>query len=175
MIKDVPLKEEIEYDFRLRDFNTALFLWDWVNELPIERLLIRYKIGSGDIRRIIDTGTWLISAMSEIASIFAKGNPRFLSLAKTTESLAERVRYGIKSDAVSLTTIKGIGRKRARILLENGIRDINQLAEISQPELSRIPGFGTELAKNILNELKGMKEVKIGNGSEEAGLSDYFF
>ena len=175
LIKDVPLKEEIEYDFRLRDFNTALFLWDWINELPVERLLIRYKIGSGDIRRIIDTGTWLISAMSEIASIFAKSNPRFLYLAKTTESLAERVRYGIKSDAVSLTTIKGIGRKRARILLENGIRDITQLAEFTTSELSRIPGFGSELAKNILNELKDRKEVKIKDGSEETSISDFFY
>ncbi len=175
LIKDVPLKEEIEYDFRIRDFNTALFLWDWVNELPIERLLIRYKIGSGDIHRIIDTATWLIAAMSEIASIFAKSNPRFLYLAKTTESLSERVRYGIKSDAISLTTVKGIGRKRARILLDNGIRDINQLSKLTSSDLSKIPGFGTELAKNILNELKGMKELKTETQFDETSISDFFF
>ncbi|MHA1947074.1 MAG: DEAD/DEAH box helicase [Candidatus Hodarchaeales archaeon] len=54
LLKIVPNEEDIEYDFRLRDFHSALFLWDWVNELPVERLVIRYKIGSGDIRRITD-------------------------------------------------------------------------------------------------------------------------
>ena len=135
LVKPVPMKEDIEYDFRLRDFQTALFLWDWVNELSIERLVMRYKIGSGDIRRIIDTAAWLVAAMSEIASIFARDNPRFLFIAKKAKTLSERVKYGIKSDAVSLTTIKGIGRKRARILLDQGIRNTIQLSEMSHSEL----------------------------------------
>ncbi len=96
-------------------------------------------------------------------------------LAKTTESLSERVRYGIKSDAISLTTVKGIGRKRARILLDNGIRDINQLSKLTSSDLSKIPGFGTELAKNILNELKGMKELKTETQFDETSISDFFF
>ncbi len=174
LMKSVPPKEDIEYDFRLRDFHTALFMWDWINELPVERLVIRYKIGSGDIRRITDTATWLISSMSEIASIYSKSNSRFFSLSKNAELLSERVKYGIKSDAVSLTNIKGIGRKRARILLDHGIRKITQLMVLSHSELSKISGFGPELAKTIL------KEAKISKSSEEdfeqitSTLDDHF-
>ena len=174
LVKPVPIKEDIEYDFRLRDFHTALFIWDWVNELPVERLVMRYKIGSGDIRRIIDTATWLIAAMSEIASIFAKSNPRFLFISKKAETLSERVKYGIKSDAVSLTTIKGIGRKRARILLDHGIRNTIQLSEINHSELVKIPGFGTELANTILQETRGTDTTQSKSEPLEASVHDFF-
>ena len=174
LVKPVPLKEDIEYDFRLRDFQTALFLWDWVNELSVERLVMRYKIGSGDIRRIIDTATWLVAAMSEIASIFARSNPRFLFIAKKAETLSERVKYGIKSDAVSLTTIKGIGRKRARILLDHGIRNTIQLSEMSHSELKNIPGFGTELANTILEEVRMANNIQSESVPDEALAHDIF-
>ena len=174
LLKSVPIEEDIEYDFRLRDFHSALFLWDWVNELPVERLVIRYKIGSGDIRRITDNATWLISAMSEIASIYSKLNSRYFSLSKTTELLSERVKYGIKSDAVSLTNIKGIGRKRARILLDHGIRKIDQLLVMSRNDLSKISGFGPELAKNILNEAKKTKSSEEDFEEITSSLDDHF-
>ncbi|MHA1444948.1 MAG: helix-hairpin-helix domain-containing protein, partial [Candidatus Hodarchaeales archaeon] len=174
LLKSVPIEEDIEYDFRLRDFHSALFLWDWVNELSVERLVIRYKIGSGDIRRITDTATWLISAMSKIASIYSKSNSRYFSLSKTTELLSERVKYGIKSDAVSLTNIKGIGRKRARILLDHGIRKIDQLLVMSRNDLSKISGFGPELAKNILNEAKKTKSSEEDFEEITSSLDDHF-
>ncbi len=172
LINPVPTKDDIEYDFRLRDFYTALFLWDWVNEMPIEKLIVRYKIGAGDVHRITDTATWLTAAISEIASIFSKNNPRFLFLVKKTESLSERVKYGIKTDAVSLTTIKGIGRKRARILLDHGIRNTKLLSEIDQSQLSSIPGFGNELAKTILEETKKIQELERDQEMENVGTSD---
>jgi len=174
LMKSVPMKEDIEYDFRLRDFHTALFIWDWINELPVERLIIRYKVGSGDIRRITDTATWLISSMGEIASIYSKSNSRYYSLSKNIELISERVKYGIKSDAVSLTNIKGIGRKRARILLDHGIRKITQLLVMSHSDLSNIPGFGPELAKNILKEAKKSKSSEDDFEEIASSLDDHF-
>jgi len=174
LMDTVPSKEKIEYDFRLRDFHTALFLWDWVNELSVERMVIRYKIGSGDVRRITDTATWLVSSMSEIASIYSKSNSRFFSLSKNIEILSDRVKYGIKSDAVSLTNIKGIGRKRARILLDHGIRKITQLMALSRSELSNISGFGPELAKTILEEAKRSESSDEDFEAITSSLDDHF-
>ena len=174
LLESVPSKDDIEYDFRLRDFHSALFLWDWVNELPVERLVMRYKIGSGDIRRITDTATWLVSAMSEIASIHSKSNSRYFSLSKNAELLSERVKYGIKSDAVSLTNVKGIGRKRARILLDHGIRKIDQLLVLTRKDLSKISGFGPELAKNILTEAKKSKSSSEDFEDTSSSLDDHF-
>ncbi len=154
LFKQVPEPFDIEYEFRLRDFRTTLFLWDWIKELPIEKLVMRYSIGSGDIRRIVETATWVVSATAEIAELHSRKDRKYKVLAKAAKALSERVEYGIESDAVSLTRIRGIGRKRARILLDHGIRDINKLLALNIKHLTNIPGFGTELAETILAEAK---------------------
>ncbi|MFX1516775.1 MAG: DEAD/DEAH box helicase [Promethearchaeota archaeon] len=158
LIYDVPEPLDIAYEFRLRDFRTVLFLWDWIKELPVERLIMRYKIGSGDIQRIVETATWIISAAAEIAQLKRRVNEKYQVYMKAAQSLGDRVKYGIKSDAVSLTRIKGIGRKRARILLEYGIRDIPTLLNLDATELSQMPGFGLELAKTTLESAKKITE-----------------
>ncbi|MHA2202217.1 MAG: DEAD/DEAH box helicase, partial [Candidatus Hodarchaeales archaeon] len=174
LIEDVPEPVDIEYEFRLRDFRTVLFLWDWIKELPVERIIMRYKIGSGDIQRIVETATWIISASAEIAQLKRRKNEKYQIYMKAAQSLSERVKYGIKSDAVSLTRIKGIGRKRARILLEHGIRDITMLLNLNVSELSQMPGFGLELAKTTLELAKKLIEPT-NEGPFDQNLEDYIF
>jgi replicative superfamily II helicase len=112
--------------------------------------------------------------MSEIASIHSKSNSKYFSLSKKAELISERVKYGIKSDAVSLTNIKGIGRKRARILLDHGIRKIDQLLVLTRNDLSKISGFGPELASNILNEAKKSKSSDEDFEDISYSLNDHF-
>ena len=101
--------------------------------------------------------------MAEISELKSKSDRRYRVFAKAATALSERVEYGIKSDAVSLTRIRGIGRKRARVLLNHGIRDINQLISLKEAELQKIPGFGEELARNILIEAREiLKETGTG-------------
>lgn len=175
LVNRVPEPLDIEYEFRLRDFRTVLFLWDWIKELPVERLIMRYKIGSGDIQRIVETATWIISATAEIAQLKRRKNEKYQIYMKAAQSLSDRVKYGIKSDAVSLTRIKGIGRKRARILLEHGIRDIHMLLNLSVSDLSQMPGFGSELAKTTLKLAKELTEPIKTESSLDVGLEDFFF
>jgi helicase len=172
LINDVPEPLDIAYEFRLRDFRTVLFLWDWIKELPIERLIMRYKIGSGDIQRIVETATWVISAAAEIAQLKRRKKEQYQVYMKAAQSLVDRVKYGIKTDAVSLTRIKGIGRKRARILLEHGIRDIPTLLNLDISELSQIPGFGSELARTTL-ELAAKITEPTREASSEIDLEDF--
>ncbi|MFW9906275.1 MAG: helix-hairpin-helix domain-containing protein, partial [Candidatus Thorarchaeota archaeon] len=173
LIHDIPEPLDIAYEFRLRDFRTVLFLWDWIKELPIERLIMRYKIGSGDIQRIVETATWIISAVAEITQLKRRTNEKYQVYQKAAQSLGDRVKYGIKSDAVSLTRIKGIGRKRARILLEHGIRDIPMLLNLDVSDLSQIPGFGSELAKITLELAKKISKP-VSEGSSDYDLEDFF-
>ncbi|MFX1504701.1 MAG: DEAD/DEAH box helicase [Promethearchaeota archaeon] len=173
LIHDIPEPLDIAYEFRLRDFRTVLFLWDWIKELPIERLIMRYKIGSGDIQRIVETATWIISAAAEIAQLKRRENKKYQVYRKVALSLGDRVKYGIKSDAVSLTRIKGIGRKRARILLEHGIRDIPMLLNLEVSDLNQIPGFGSELAKTTLELAKKISEPP-SEESSDYDLEDFF-
>ncbi|MFX0085041.1 MAG: DEAD/DEAH box helicase [Candidatus Hodarchaeota archaeon] len=170
LFKQIPEPFDIEYEFRLRDFRTTLFLWDWIKELPVEKLVMRYSIGSGDIRRIVETATWVVSATAEIAELHSRKDRKYKVLAKAAKSLSERVEYGIESDAVSLTRIRGIGRKRARILLDHGIRDINKLLTLDTKHLTNIPGFGTELAETVFAEAKIVMDTK---REEDVFKNDY--
>ena len=173
LIQQVPDSDDIEYEFRLRDFRTTLFLWDWIKELPIEKLIMRYNIGSGDIHRIVETGTWVVSATAEIAELYSRKDKKYKILAKAAQTLSERVEYGIESDGVSLTRIRGIGRKRARTLMNHGIRDITKLLTLNAKDLAKVPGFGSELAEAILKEGRNVihpnKEVE----TLENGLENY--
>ncbi len=175
LVQPVPKASEIEYEFRLRDFHTVLCLWDWIKEMPVERLIMRYKIGSGDIQRIVETATWLVSATTEITNLRTRNNERYDIFMKAAQSLGERVKYGIKSDAISLTRIRGIGRKRARILLDHGIRDINKLLSLTDSELSKMPGFGSELAKTTLKLAKEIVEPSKKSNNLEIDIEDYIF
>lgn len=154
LVLELPNPLDIDYEIRVRDFKTVLFLWDWIREVSIERLLLRYGIGSGDVRRIIDTATWLMTAMTEIAKLKTREDKSYTRLAKRAYELCERVTYGIKRDALSLTHVRGIGRKRARVLLEHGVKDAIKLGSMTVTELSRIPGFGADLANNVLEAAK---------------------
>ncbi|MFX0185911.1 MAG: LAGLIDADG family homing endonuclease, partial [Candidatus Hodarchaeota archaeon] len=177
LIKHVPEPLDIEYDFRLHDFKTVLFLWDWINEIPIEQIIMRYNIGSGDIKRVVDTATWLMSALTEISALKARENSTYKIFTRKTQSLSERVRYGIKKDAIGLTQVKGIGRKRARVLLDHGIRDVTKLLTLDVSKLVKIPGFGTELAKSILSAANELASPKKEEGAEsfETDINDYIF
>lgn len=177
LIRNVPDSLDIEYDFRLHDFKTVLFLWDWINEIPIEQIIMRYNIGSGDIKRVVDTATWLMSALNEISALKARENSRYKIFTRKTQSLSERVRYGIKKDAISLTQVKGIGRKRARVLLDHGIRDVSKLLALDVSKLIKIPGFGRELAKSILSRAKELDSPKKEKNAEssETDVNDYIF
>jgi helicase len=174
LIKPVPDPFDIEYEFRIRDFKTVLFLWDWINEVPIETILMRYNIGSGDVKRVIDTATWLISAIAEISEIKSGKNIRFKKFVRKAKALSERVEYGIKKEAISLTRVKGIGRKRARVLLDHGIKDSVKLASMSIDELSRIPGFGKDLAKSLLESAKKLHSTTDEGLIEENDVSQIF-
>ncbi|MHA2245078.1 MAG: DEAD/DEAH box helicase [Candidatus Hodarchaeales archaeon] len=173
LIRKVPEPYDIEFEFRLRDFHTVLFLWDWIKELPIELLIIRYKIGSGDVQRIVETATWIMSATAEIAHLKARNNKNYHIFMKAAQSLSDRVKYGIKNDAVSLTRIKGIGRKRARVLLDHGIRDITKILTLSVSDLSQIPGFGSELAKSFLESAKKLTEPTKEENGFNVDLENY--
>ncbi len=175
LVQPVPDVSEIEYEFRLRDFHTVLCLWDWIKEMPVERIIMRYKIGSGDIQRIVETATWLVSATTEIANLRTRDDERYAILTNAAQSLSERIKYGIKSDAISLTRIRGIGRKRARILLDHGIRDVNKLLALTESELSQMPGFGSELAKTTLKLAKELVEPLKKSKKLENNIEDYIF
>lgn len=111
-----------EYDWFLREFKTALCLYDWINERDEDVICTKYGIAPGDLRRIVETAEWLFHAFRRILEYH--GN----DLAVKSGKLEERVRNGVKEELVELVRLKWVGRKRARKLYNAGIRSIEDIA-----------------------------------------------
>ncbi len=121
-------------------------------------------IGPGDIRSKIDMMDWIIYAMSEIAYMF---NP---SAIKKIRPLMTRVRYGVKEELIDLVAFRGVGRNRARILFNHGIKSRSDILAISEAELANIPKIGSVLASKMKEQAGGRVEIieNVSPSEEEA-------
>ncbi len=108
-----PSEFSTEYDWFLSEVKTALCLKDWIEEIDEDEICLKYSIAPGDLRRIVETAEWLCNAMVRIAE--EVGNT-------SVAGLAERIRYGVRSELLDLVKIKYIGRVRARKLYDAGIK-----------------------------------------------------
>ena len=127
----------------LEAFKTAKMLYDWINEVPEDEILKRYKIEPGILRYKVENAVWIMHALKEIAKIIGKSPD-------IPEKLEIRLEYGAKEDIIELLNIKYIGRVRARKLYNAGIRSAEDI--INNP--SKVASIiGEKITKKILEEL----------------------
>ena len=127
----------------LEAFKTAKMLYDWINEVPEDEILKKYKIEPGILRYKVENAVWIMHALKEIAKIIGKSP-------NVPEKLEIRLEYGAKEDIIELLNIKYIGRVRARKLYNAGIRSAEDI--INNP--SKVASIiGEKITKKILEEL----------------------
>ena len=156
-----------DYDpeFLNSDLKVALLIEEWIEETNEETICNNMGIGPGDIRSKVDMMDWIIYAMSEIAYIF---NP---SAIKSIRPLMTRIRYGVKEELIELVSFRGVGRNRARILFNKGIRTKADVVAIGEEELASIPGIGHVLASKMKEQVRGRSQpVENISPSEEEAL-----
>ena len=144
----VPSPYDAEYDFFLSEVKTACMLEEWVNERKEEEIISKYQVGSGDIHAKAETAEWLLYSMSEIARLF---NFEAVPILKKLEI---RVKYGCKDELLNLVKLRGIGRVRARILYEHGLKNVEMLKRASISMLKELPGIGEGIAKLIKEQVE---------------------
>ncbi|MFZ2070373.1 MAG: helix-hairpin-helix domain-containing protein, partial [Halobacteriota archaeon] len=66
--------------------------------------------------------------------------------------LTDRIRYGARTELLSLVSIKGVGRVIARSLYSAGIRSTEEVASADITQLERVPGVGRKRAERIKEE-----------------------
>ena len=69
----VPFEDIIgclDFGEYLAQLKTALMLEAWINEEHEERICEEFKIGPGDIRRIIENCNWLLYCSRKMANLF---------------------------------------------------------------------------------------------------------
>lgn len=151
MSKDLPFFDLEDYESRIK---TAMVLLDWINEVGIDDICEKYGIGPGDIQSRISTAEWMAFALGRMSQMLLPQKSTYFQM------LSLRLREGIKSDILELTTIPNIGRVRARRLYNAGIRSVEQLASANVETLKRIAGFSDRLSEDTISHASHMREIR---------------
>ena len=168
--------EELLYDLGFRDVGpydiavaaralyTVDMLVDWVEEMPEDALLDKYGIDPGDLRAVVEAGEWLVYALHEIARL--QGHP----LAERIGELRWRVKYGVREELVELVKLPGIGRVRARLLYNSGVRSPEEVARLGPDALAALAkGLGRRGAERAARAAESVKAGRPGRGGSETG------
>ncbi len=147
------LEGQSAYDSYLYDpikpFSTALMLNEWIDEVGEQALMIKYRESPGSIFNKTNNTDWLLYSSTELARII-KVNPRMLL------ELRVRMRYGIKKELLDLVRLEQVGRVRARLMFNSGIKTVDDLRkEGSRVKLEKL--FGKEITVRILSQLGAMQ------------------
>ncbi len=132
----------------LSTIKTTSLLHDWIEEAKEDLMCDIFNVGPGDIYRIIETTQWLLYAAGSIAHLIRNNDLTFY-----LENLRKRMRYGVKDELVELTSLKNIGRIRARILFNKGFRHLSDFKNTTEEKLGKINQIGNSLAARIMDQI----------------------
>ncbi len=134
---------------------TAAVLKLWIEEASEDLIYGEWGVHSGDLLAAVDTAEWIASAIARISPHIGLSEDFQMSL----ETLASRIRYGVKTELLQLVRIPGVGRVRARILFDNGFRSLEDLSAATPQQLMRLHLIGPSVARQILEYLGRIDEA----------------
>jgi helicase len=162
------------YEEFLGEAKLAWVLNAWIEETSEDEIIERFRVQPGDLYRLIETARWLLYASHELASLLDHKD-----LLRPLAELMECVQKGVKAELLPLVRLKGIGRVRARILYNSGLKSLKDLKIAPIEKLTSLPSIGPKLAKNIKEQVGGYikskewKELKKGKTWEQQALTEY--
>ncbi len=132
-----------DYD-PVKVFSTAMMLEDWTSEIKEADIVKKYGSTPGALYTKLTNADWIIYAASELAGI--------IRLPKANIVKARvRLRYGIKEELLDLVRLEQIGRARARLLFNNGIKKAQEIPKNKEKVISLL---GAEVAKKVFDQLE---------------------
>jgi len=121
------------YDEYCNSVKMALCLQDWIEEVSEQDILGRYDCRPGELKVKRDIAEWLLKASSEIAGIL-----EYTDFRTQLYKLHKQVQYGVKEECLNLLTIKGVGRVRARRLVDAGVKTVAEYRALSPDQVKQI-------------------------------------
>ena len=147
LLLDLPNTSDKDYEWFLSDLKTAFLINDWIEEIPIDKLVTKYNIWPGDIHNVIEKSEWLLHATREFARMY-----NFASVSELND-LILRVQNGCKHELLNLVSLRGIGRVRARALYNEGFKTVNDLRGVPLDRIAKIKTIGESVAKSVKNQI----------------------
>ena len=136
----------------------ALVLQEWTEETSINEFEKEWNVQPGDLRSRVDLAEWLLFSTRAILmddeELSGMDRKSHRLLFEAIDETHRRVRYGCKSDLISLVSLRGIGRVRAREMVEklgvSNVRDVAMLTENDKIKLSELRGWSMKLVDRIV-------------------------
>lgn len=166
--------DHITYEEFLGEAKVARVLDAWIEELTEDETIEKFRVQPGDLYRLMSTARWLLYASHELSRLFGCKD-----LLSHLSELMERVEKGVKVELLTLVRLEGIGRVRARVLHDAGLKTVEDLKRIRVEKLTGLPLIGPKLAKRIKEQVGGFvkdrewKKLKKGEISEQKALTEY--
>lgn len=168
--------DRIDYENFLGEVKTALVLNAWIEEYSEDEIIEYFGVEPGDLYHLTETARWLLYASYELAKLLGHKD----LLPKLTE-LMERVDKGVKTELIPLARLEGVGRIRARILYNAGLRTIDDLKKAPINKLVELPLIGPRIARRIKEQVGGTfsqeewKKLAENKGQQEQrSLTEYY-
>jgi helicase len=173
---DVPdqWEDRIAYEDFLGEAKMAWMLHAWIEETSEEQMIEQFRVQPGDLYRVIDSARWLLYASHELGRLFEHKD-----ILRLLDTVMERIEKGVKTELLPLTRLEGIGRVRARILHNAGLKTLDDLKKAPIEQLTSLPLIGPKLAKKIKDQVGGFikaeewKKLKKGEEWEQRALTEY--
>ncbi|UCE29336.1 MAG: DEAD/DEAH box helicase [Candidatus Bathyarchaeota archaeon] len=166
--------DRIAYENFLGEAKLARVLDAWIQETTEDDAIGKFRVQPGDLYRLISTARWLLYASHELASLLGHK-----TLLRNLAKLTERVEKGVKTELLPLARLEGIGRIRARILHDSGLKTIKDIKGAPIEKLIGLPLIGPRVARKIKEQVGGFvkseewKKLKKEKTSEQQALTKY--
>jgi len=166
--------DRIAYEEFLGEAKLAWVLNAWIEETTEDETIEKFRVQPGDLYRLIATSKWLLYASHELASLF-----NHKDLLPHLAGLMERTEKGVKAELLPLVRLERIGRVRARILYNSGLKTLTDLKRAPLNKLTNLPLIGPKLAKKIKEQVGGFvkaeewKKLKKGETAEQRAITEY--
>lgn len=148
-------EDRIAYENFLGEAKLAWVLHSWIEEKTEDEIIERFHVQPGDLYRLIENAKWLLHASHELARLF-----KHKDLLPHIATLMERTEKGVKKELLPLARLEGIGRARARVLYNAGLRTIGELKRAPLEKLTNLPLIGPKLAKKIKEQVGGFVKTE---------------
>lgn len=167
-------EDRIAYEEFLGEAKLAWVLESWIEETSEDEMIGKFRVQPGDLYRIINSARWLLYASHELTRIY-----KHKDVLPSLSELMERVRKGVKKELLPLVRLEGIGRVRARILYNAGLKTVEDLKRAPVKKLTSLPLIGLKLAKKIKDQVGGFikaeewEKLKKGEELEQRAITEY--
>ncbi|MHA1885007.1 MAG: DEAD/DEAH box helicase [Promethearchaeota archaeon] len=140
---------------RVRDQKMLEPLLDWTDEDPLEEIVDKYRIMTGDLYSVKDNVERILQFIAIIArNLSTSGRDlqeKLSRVAEMAETLKIRIHYGIRGELFDLVLrLNDVARVRARILYNAGYHTASQVKRENPYVLHRKTGLGLTLCKKIV-------------------------